>query len=85
MTRLLVAVTALLGVARAFSSPPAAPARWAPPSHLLVVESAVAANTPSEIPHCCFGCWWGQSGGIRYIRDESETLLAMIPTGSKRR
>jgi hypothetical protein len=70
VTRLFLTATALIGLARALSPTPA---------------SIQTANGPAEIARCCFGCWRPAPGGIRYVRDESETLLAMMPTDSRHR
>jgi hypothetical protein len=86
MTRLLIAVTAIIGFVRAFSALPPVRAhgatmreRWGPEPVFPVPRWIARFRERPDLLHCCFGCWWPDPGGIRYVRDESETLLAMLP------
>jgi hypothetical protein len=68
VTRLLLAATAILGLARVLWAVPTAPVRYG------------LVSAPS-FSHRCFGLWGipCPPSGIRYVRDEREMLLAMLP------
>jgi hypothetical protein len=89
MTRLFITATAILGLARALWSVPTVPLRWQLASSLSGGERR--EPDPLYIARCCFGCGpspgvlgYISSGGIRYVQDEGETLLAMLPAPTTR-
>jgi hypothetical protein len=88
MTRLLLAATVIVGLGHVVSALAptlvrAGSAQTYPSGPQIPVPSWTERfRERPELLRCCFGCWWPDPGGIRYVTDEREMLLAMLPEHS---